>query len=214
MTDEQHPTEHDNDDTMNSPEATDATESAVESAAEAVDAKSTLKETTSPPDNQMNTPGKNNTPTDHTAEAVTRPTTNNVITPDKPTAGTETTTQQVEEDRPEHYIKGTNTGLPTKISATVFVCFTHLDPEGKLVAENVNQAVPQQEKILGLLKLVATGKSGDNKEMNDSQIHLHFSKKAAEDDSAEDCVSLLLLNLRNEPFCKIDHCTNLGMLIR
>ncbi len=213
MNDEQHPTEHNNNDTMNSPDATDAADSAGESAAKAVHAESTLKESRSPPNNEMNTPGKNNTPTD-SAEAVTKPITNIVITPDKPAAVTETTTQRFEEDRPEHYITGTNTGLPTKFSPTAAACFVLLDADGKMVAENVNQAVPQQEKIVGLLKLVATGKCGEYKEMNDSQVHFHFSKKAARDDSAEDCVSLLLLNQRNEPFCKIDQCTNLEMLIR
>ena len=165
-----------------------AAKATAESAAEAVAAESTFEETTKSSGDELNKHGKYIKTTDPSTN-TNDSNINNLMTPDKTPTVTETNTQQIEKDRPELYIKATNAGSPTKISPTAMVCLTCLDTEGKLVAENVNQAVPDQKKLIGLLELLSTGKSGNFNEINDSQMHLHISKKPTAEDSVEDWVS-------------------------
>ena len=80
-------------------------------------------------------------------------------------------------DRAENYITETNPGSTVKLSPTVLACLAWVSKRGKLVAENVNQAVPDQNKLNGLLTLASRGKSGNYNALNDSQMHLHLSKK-------------------------------------
>jgi hypothetical protein len=106
-------------------------------------------------------------------------------------------------DRAEDYITETNPGSTVKLSPTVLACLAWVSKEGKLVAENVNQAVPEQNKLNGLLKLTARGKSGNYNALNDSQMHLHFSKKPlAENDDVEEEVSLYFTKSFSVPFCE------------
>lgn len=112
-------------------------------------------------------------------------------------------------DRAEDYIMGTNPGRTVKMSPTVAVCFVW-KKGGKLVAENVNQAVPADNKLKGLLELISTGKSGEYNALNDSQMHLHFSKKPlAEDGDVNEWVSWYFAEIcpLNVFFCKMDQCT-------